>query len=154
SRGAFRSYLKQAIRNFLVDEHRRQTRTPHAEVRPDGEDDGWDGLLVDPAPGPDEALLRAWARNLVGMAVERLEERCIANGQQQHFHLFARRSLSDPDDPPSWHEVGAAFGLDEKIARSRAETAARHFRALLRELVASDVGACHGIDEELQQVIA
>ena len=88
------------------------------------------------------------------MAVSRLEASCAASGQAQHFQLFARRYLQDPDQPPSWREVGQAFGLDEKIARSRAETAARRFRALLRDLVTSDIGSEADVDEELHAVIA
>jgi RNA polymerase sigma factor (sigma-70 family) len=154
-KGTFRPYLKQAIRNFLVDERRRQARSPNPDVRPDALADGWNTIgAADASPGPDEELLRAWARSLVAMAVSRLEASCEANGQAQHFQLFARRYLQDPDRPPSWREVGQTFGLDEKIARSRAETAARRFRALLRDLVMSDIGSEADVDEELQAVIA
>ena len=153
-RGSFRPYLKQAIRNFLVDEHRRQARSVNPDIRPDAFDEGWNSVLTESSPGPDAELLRAWARSLVAMAVSRLEMICEENGQEQHFRLFVHRYLADPDHPPSWREVGEAFGLDEKIARSRAETAARHFRALLRDLVASDMGSEKGIDEELQSVLA
>ncbi len=153
-KGSFRPYLKQAIRNFLVDEHRRQARSVTTNVRPDAIDDGWNSIVADSSPGPDAELLRAWARSLVGIAVARLETMCEENDQEQHFQLFARRYLADPDDPPSWREVGDAFGLDEKIARSRAETAVRHFRTLLRHLVATDVGSEDDIDTELQAVIA
>jgi hypothetical protein len=58
----------------------------------------------------------------------------------------------DPDHPPTWREVGGVH-LDEKTARSRAETAARRF-TLLRNLIASDVGSEEDIDRELQSVIA
>jgi RNA polymerase sigma factor (sigma-70 family) len=153
-KGSFRPYLKQAIRNFLVDEHRREARSVHPDIRPDGVDDGWSTIVTDSSPAPDAELLRAWARSLVGMAVARLETICRENDQEQHFQLFAQRYLADPDHPPSWRDVGAAFGLDEKIARSRAETAVRHFRVLLRNLVASDMGSEKGIDEELHAVIA
>jgi RNA polymerase sigma factor (sigma-70 family) len=153
-KGTFRSYLKQAIRNFLIDEHRRQARLINPDIRPDALDEGWSSIVTDSSPGPDAELLRAWAQSLVAMAVSRLETICEQNHQQQHFELFVRRYISDPDHPPSWREVGEAFGLDEKIARSRAETAVRHFRALLRDLVASDMGTEKGLDEELQSVIA
>jgi RNA polymerase sigma factor (sigma-70 family) len=153
-KGAFRPYLKQAIRNFLIDEHRRQARSVNPDVRPDTLDEGWNAIATESTPGPDAELLRAWARSLVGIAVGRLETICAENGQEQHFQLFVHRYLSDPDNPPSWRDVGAAFSLDEKIARSRADTAVRHFRVLLRNLVASDMGSEKGIDEELQAVIA
>jgi RNA polymerase sigma factor (sigma-70 family) len=153
-KGRFRPYLKQAIRHFLIDEHRRRRRTVQADVRPDARDGGWNDLLADSAPGPDAELLRAWARSLVAMAVRQLETLCEDHHQRQHFQMFVKRYLSDPDDPPSWREVGEAFGLEEKIARSRTETAARHFRQLLRQLIASDLGSEEGVDEELQAVLA
>jgi RNA polymerase sigma factor (sigma-70 family) len=153
-KGHFRPYLKQTIRNFLIDEYRRQARTPNADVRPDGEDGGWNAIAADAAPGPDTELMRAWAKSLVAMAVERLEEFCETHDQRQHFQLFVQRYLSDPDNPPSWREVGDAHGLTEKIARSRAETAARRFRELLRRLFATDIGSEAEIDAELQSVIA
>ena len=153
-KGRFRSYLKQAIRNFLVDEHRRGGRSVNPEVRPDDLQEGWDSIAIEPSAGPDAALLRAWARSLVAMAVTRLEALCEAKGQHQHFELFVHRYVQDPDHPPPWREVGKKFELDEKTARSRAETAARHFRALLRNLIASDVGSEEDIDSELQSVIA
>jgi len=40
------------------------------------------------------------------------------------------------------------------IARSRAETAVRHFRALLKHLIASDMGSEEGVEQELHAVIA
>jgi RNA polymerase sigma factor (sigma-70 family) len=152
--GNFRPYLKQAIRNFLVDEYRREARAVNPDIRPDALADGWDGVVTDASPGPDQALLREWARSLVAMAIERLEKACQSNDQTQHFQLFVHRYMTDPEHPPSWRKVGEAFGLDEKIARSRAETASRRFRALLRDLIASDIGSEKGIDAELQAVIA
>jgi DNA-directed RNA polymerase specialized sigma24 family protein len=153
AKGAFRPYLKQAIRNFLVDERRRAARSINPEIRPDGIEDGWNTIAGDSSPGPDDDLLRAWARSLVTMAVARLEALCEANDQRQHYQLFVRRYLADPDHPPTWGAVGEPFGLGEKVARSRAETAVRHFRELLRDLVASDVGSTGSVDHELQTVI-
>jgi DNA-directed RNA polymerase specialized sigma24 family protein len=153
-KGRFRPYLKQVIRNFLVDERRRGARAVNPDVRPDGSPEGWDSLITDSSPGPDEELLRAWARSLVALAVERLEILCKEKGQTQHYQLFVHRYLLDADHPPTWREVGRVFELDETIARSRAETAVRHFRELLRNLIASDLGADEDIDNELQAVIA
>jgi len=153
-KGKFRPYLKQSIRNFLVDEHRRHARSVQPEVRPDALAGGWNAIVPEGSPGPDEELLREWARSLVAIAVGRLEAFCAEHEQAQHFELFARRYLRDPDHPPSWREIGRTFGLDEKIARSRAETAARRFRSILRDLVTSDIGSDADVDEELQAVIA
>src|SRR5262249_1446325 len=43
-KGSFRPYLKQSIRNFLIDEHRRQTRSVNPDVRPDTLDEGWNAI--------------------------------------------------------------------------------------------------------------
>jgi RNA polymerase sigma factor (sigma-70 family) len=153
-KGSFRPYLKQAIRNFLIDERRRAARTVTPHVRPDAVAGGWNDLIDQSSCAPDEALLRAWAQSLVAMAMARLETHCLANGQGQHFQIFAHRYLTDRQPPPAWREVGEAFGLDEKTARGRAETAARHFRALMRQLIASDLGSGQSIDDELHAMIA
>jgi RNA polymerase sigma factor (sigma-70 family) len=150
-RGRFRAYLKQAIRNFLIDEFRRDARVPAPQV---AVDPLTPPELLDTTARADAAMLREWARSLVAMAVTRVESICAAGGQLEHFELFKRRYLADADQVPSWRDVGEAFGLDEKTARSRAETAARHFRAVLRELVASDAGSERDVDSELRSVIA
>jgi RNA polymerase sigma factor (sigma-70 family) len=153
-KGSFRPYLKQAIRNFLVDERRRAARAVLPQVRPDTLAGGWNDVIDQSSCAPDEALLRAWAQRLVAMAMARLETRCLANGQAQHFQIFAHRYLTERQPPPTWREVGEAFGLDEKTARGRAATAARHFRGLLRQLIASDLGSEQTVDDELHAMMA
>jgi len=152
-KGRFRHYLKQAIRNFLIGEHRQQSRLA-SEVCLDDVADAWNVVAVDASPSPDDEMMRAWAQSLVAMALSRLERVCDEKDQREHFEMFVRRYVDDPDSPPSWSEVGARFGLDEKTARNRTETAARQFRSLLRQLIASDLGAGEDVDGELQSVLA
>ena len=153
-KGRFRPYLKQAIRNFLIDEHRHQSRAIAKEVPLDVVIGGPNAVAIDGAPSPDEEMLRAWARALVAMALARLERACEEKDLREHYEMFVHRYIADPDHPPSWRQVGEPFGLDEKIARSRTETAARQFRSLLRQLIASDVGAGEDVDQELQAVLS
>jgi RNA polymerase sigma factor (sigma-70 family) len=152
-RGSFRPYLKQAIRNFLIDEHRRRARFLESEIPVEAIAGDWNALAEQSA-APDREMLRAWARSVVAIAVARVERICRENGQDQHFQLFKRRYWSDSDHPPAWRDVGEMFGLDEKIARSRADTAVRHFRIVVRDLIASDIGSGRSIDDELRAVIA
>lgn len=153
-KGRFRQYLKQAIRNFLIGEHRQQLRAMAHEVQLDGVIDGGNAAAVDGSPSPDAEMMRAWGQSLVAMALSQLERVCDAKHQRDHFEMFVRRYVDDPDDPPSWREVGAPLGLDEKTARNRTDTVARQFRSLLRQLIASDIGAGEDIDHELQAVLA
>ena len=155
--GSFRPYLKQAIRNFLIDEHRRLARTkeesPESSVHPDGFKRGWEGLADVASSGPDTDLLRAWGQSIVKMAIEKVHAICNEKGQQLHFQLFARRFLSGSDELPGWKDVGAAFNLDEKTARSRAEPVVRCFRAVLWDLIATDMGSEKAFEHELRSLI-
>jgi DNA-directed RNA polymerase specialized sigma24 family protein len=156
-KGSFRPYLKQAIRNFLIDEHRRRARmkeeSPQSGVHPDGFKHGWETLADVASSGPDADLLRAWGQSIVRIAIERVEAICIEKGQQVHFEVFARRFLGGSDDLPGWKEVGAAFNLDEKTARSRAEPVVRCFRAVLWDLIATDIGSEKTFEHELRNLI-
>jgi RNA polymerase sigma factor (sigma-70 family) len=153
-KGRFRQYLKQAIRNFLIGEHRQHARALAHEVPLERVIDGGTAVAVDASPSPDAAMMRAWAQSLVAMALSHLERACDEKQQRDHFGMFVRRYVDDPDHPPSWREVGAPFGLDEKTARNRTDTVARQFRSLVRQLIATDLGAGDDIDRELQAVLA
>ncbi len=55
-----------------------------------------------------------------------------------HLQLFEARYLC-ADDGPSWSDLGVLFGLDQKTARERADTVARHFRIVLRKMLSQQV---------------
>jgi RNA polymerase sigma factor (sigma-70 family) len=157
TKGRFRAFLKQAIRNFLVDEfRRRRSIADHASgktVSPDGLDGGWDLVATDPTPDPDRELLKAWGQNLIAMALTRVKTLCKAKGQDEHFELFTRRFLSGSDEFTSWREVGEPFGLDEKTTRSRALIAMERFRNTLRDLIATDMGSTSDVNQEIRELI-
>ena len=155
-RGRFRTYLKQAIRHFLVDElrkrGRKKARGAEPDLRPDALPGGWDRLLDGASPAPDLAFQRAWTKSLVNIALVRVNRICEEKGQNSHFRLFIGRFLSTPEK--GWQELGAAFGLDEKTARSRAGTVVRHFRRILRELLAAELESEADVDDEIRALIA
>ncbi len=158
AKGRFRPYLKQAIRNFVIDEHRRRTRRNEegsdSALHLDAVKRGWDAISDERLQSSDSALLQAWAQSLVRIALARVKAMSDEKGQQVHFQLFARRFLGDSDSLPGWNEVGEPFNLDEKAARSRAEVVVRRFRAVLWDLIATDIGAARNFDDELRNLIA
>jgi RNA polymerase sigma factor (sigma-70 family) len=157
AKGRFRPYLKQALRNFITDSQRRQQREERLfaerehSVDSDRAVDDLD-LAEDPSPGPDAAFHNAWVRALLNEAMDQVRATCEARGQQEHFKLFLGRYLTELDEPPSWRDLGTAFNLDEKTARSRADTVARHFRLVLRGILAEEVGV-ENIDEEIASLL-
>ena len=157
ARGPFRPYLKQALRNYVTDVWRRETRqrrhAPGPPMDPDPEGN-WEPQIADARPEPDVAFHAAWVRALLDEAIDRVRSICAVRGQTEHFALFVGRYLSKTGDPPSWKALGATYGLEEKTARSRAETAAQHFRRELRELLRRDVETEQDVDQEIATLLA
>jgi DNA-directed RNA polymerase specialized sigma24 family protein len=156
TKGSFRPYLKQALRNYVIDCHRKELRQakrmPQA-VRPDQDSRGWEGLSDAFSPPAESAYHTEWVRALLEGALERVRRVCEAKGQMDHFELFIRRYLSASGEPPAWRDLGMPFDLDEKAARSRTETVARHFRLVLREMLVIDIGSENGADEEIATLL-
>jgi hypothetical protein len=157
-KGSFRLFLKQTIRNFLVDEHRYQIRkkrqNAQSDLHPDGLPGGWGSLVHKSLPSHDQAFLRGWAQDLVKVGIERVWRACKDKGQQEHFRVFAGRFLSSSDETPSWRQLGERFGLDEKTARSRADTVARRLKKVIRELIETEVGSADRTDNEIFDLIS
>jgi DNA-directed RNA polymerase specialized sigma24 family protein len=152
-KGHFRPFLKQAIRNFLVDEHRRRSRLREESAERGDSEPAWNDVELAADATADADMLKTWGRNLVAMAVQRVRETCRSKNQSAHFALFEKRFLSDSDAFTSWREVGELFGLDEKTARSRALVVMERFRLTLRELIANDVGAAADVNQEIRDLI-
>jgi RNA polymerase sigma factor (sigma-70 family) len=157
-RGSFRPYLKQAVRNYVITEMRsrgRKKRRADEELRPDDwSGDGWERLNLQAQASADVAFHEAWVRSLLQEALEKVKALCEQKGQSDHLDLFAGRYLCEAPEPPSWRDLGAAFGLDEKTARSRADTVARQFRAVLREMLREDLPSEKDIDREIATLLA
>jgi len=158
NKGSFRPYLKQTLRHYITDMRRRQERRRYqalAEaIRPDAWTDGWDRIGPGAQESPDAAFHVAWVRSLVEEALTSVREICKAKGQTDHFALFLGRYLNELPHPPSWRELGMAYKVDEKAARNRAETVARHFRLVLRELLVAEIGSESSADAEIASLLA
>jgi RNA polymerase sigma factor (sigma-70 family) len=152
SLGPFRHYLKRALANYWKSELRyrgRQKRQAEEELSPDAwTGDGWERLALAAAETPESAFNEAWVRRLLDESLTRVREICERKNQVDHYRLFMGMYLSDSIEP-SWRELGALYGLDEKTARSRSDTVVRHFRKMVREILREETGSDALVDEEL-----
>ena len=158
SRGRFRHYLKRALSNhwksWIRSQHQHK-RDRGLEVHPDGwTGSGWDQLDLHAQGTPEAAFHAGWVRSLLDDALKRVRIICKQKKQTEHYELFLGRYLCDATEPPSWRELGAKFGLDEKAARSKTETVARHFRLVLRDILREEGGSEESVDEELSALLA
>jgi DNA-directed RNA polymerase specialized sigma24 family protein len=149
-RPAFRPYLKQALRNYLIDEvrsgKRRAADVPLGDAFADG----------DAAPFEPEELLeaerafhRAWVVEFVGEVLERVAVSSKAGGQETHLALFRDWYFGGADADaarPSWRELGARYALSEKAAHERSRTIERRFLSLLPRVLAGRMRARRGTD--------
>lgn len=90
-RGRFRTFVKSALRNFLIDQQRRQRAHRRAPVHA--------ALLhgvslddLEPREGedPGSAFDRQWAATMLSHALSRVQADCEANGQHRHWWAFER----------------------------------------------------------------
>jgi DNA-directed RNA polymerase specialized sigma24 family protein len=157
SKGSFRPYLKEALRNYVRSrergDHARRRQPDAGLVHPDQKTEGWSLIEAPPAPTPEAAFHSAWVRSLLDDALREVREQCDQEGLGQHYAVFAGRYLSD-DPPPKWSDLAAPFGWDEKQARNRADIVAARFRKVLTELVSAEVGSEQMAREELEALMA
>jgi DNA-directed RNA polymerase specialized sigma24 family protein len=155
TKGSFRPFVKQALRNFVTDHLRKGPPGGKHVVHPDGATQGWDAVTpVTQPPSAETEYHNAWVRALLEVTLQRVREACVARGQEQHFQLFLARYLNDSGEVPSWRDLGRPHDLDEKAARNRTETVARHFRLVLRQLLVQETGSVEAADAEVSALLA
>lgn len=147
-RGSFRAFLKTALRNFVIDLGRA------AKVRAAVE-------LVDAAelerraggesPEAEAAFDRAWAKEVLGEAVARLEREEKAAGREQAWTIFEAYCLHD-DEAVTYPELARRLGLSEDDVRNRLRTSRQRLRVLLRQTVREYLGPHDDLEAELRFV--
>jgi RNA polymerase sigma factor (sigma-70 family) len=165
-KGAFRDYLRESVRNLARDYYRRN-RAQALQTHPDRAGaGGWDAMELPGLPAAEAAFHRQWVTATLTEALTRVRALCLKRRQEVHLHLFEARYLSEADRAPSWEELGARYGLDQKTARDRADTVARHFRLVLRRMLRNDITVPSGrgrrhteiteaaIDEEIEALLS
>jgi RNA polymerase sigma-70 factor (ECF subfamily) len=156
ARGRFRAFLKTALRNFAIDRARRG-RTERrgggrVPVPLSGGDDEVGQEPPAPGPGPDELLDQAWRAELVGRALERLEQEMREAGREPGFRVFRDNYLAAGPDLDH-AALAAAHGLTPHEVSRHLVHARRRFRAVVRQLVTETVTGHGELDEELRWLL-
>lgn len=160
-KGPFRKYLQQALRNLVTDYHRHSRK--HAHVTHLDETHPGSGEIPELAelPSAEAAFHHEWVKMTLAEALTRVRSYCVERNQAAHFELFAGRYLCDGNQAPSWSELGARYGMDQRTARERADTVVRQFRKVLRNMLRSEIIMKEGtavtegaIDEEIKMLLS
>jgi len=153
-RGRFRSFLSQAVKNFLADEWDKSQTLKRGGGRPllslDLEAaEGRYHEQTDPV-SPDVEFDRRWAGQILAEAKLRFENESEAAGRGEIFRVLER--VGDPDAPSLAEEAGR-LGLTLNTLKSHLHRARLRHARIIRELVAETVSTPADVEEELQQLL-
>jgi len=154
-RGRFRTFLKAAVRNFLIDEHRRATTQRRRAERPLVSVDVIKARGAEPASEsvPDRAFDREWAATVLQQAVEKVQSDCGVPELAMYWAAFNAAVLAPAlqgTEPPSVAQVAQLIGCgDAARASSMIQTIRRRLRRAIRSLVEDSLDRREELDEEM-----
>jgi RNA polymerase sigma-70 factor (ECF subfamily) len=160
--GRFRSYLKQALKNFLIDADRAaEVRRPiEPVVALDGEVDVPSGVT------PDEVFDRQWLSCLLDESIARLEVELRADGKEVYWNAF-HSYLLDPAtakgatvatrsgelELPTYASVASRWSLSESDVRNYLTQCRTRLREILKAAVRVTVEDPRDVEEELRSLL-
>ena len=154
TRGRFRAFLSQAVKNFLAD----QWDLASAQKRGGGRAvlsldevsaEGRYQEALDEA-SPDVLFDRQWAADLLAAAQQRLEKELEATGKGAVLGVFER--MANPDGPGMAAEA-ERIGIPVNTLKSHLRRARLRHGEIVRELVAETVESPDQVEEELRHLL-
>jgi RNA polymerase sigma-70 factor (ECF subfamily) len=117
-RGGLRPYLKVLLRRFVKDKDvalHRLKRGGAVQVLPlTGGTAALEDLIPDSrAEEPEAAFERVWRTELVEQAVERLRQRCRAEGRSLAFSVLEGYDLAPGAEPCTYRSLAGRLGISE-----------------------------------------
>jgi len=160
--GRFRSYLKQALRNFLIDADRAaEVRKPvEPVVAIDGDFD------VPTGDDPDQVFDRQWLSCLLDASLRKLEVELRREGKESYYNVF-RTYLLEPHAAagdsvatrsgeftlPTYASVGKRWGLSESDVRNYLSACRARLREILKTAIRDTVEHDRDVDDEFRSLL-
>ena len=156
-KGRFRTFLKDCIRNFLIDHHRKE----NAAKRKPGERMEWldeteDGVPVhQPASdeiSPDQEMDCAWARQILAEALAQLEREC-SGARRGSLFVALKPTLDGNPGSEAYASIAARLGMKEGAVKVAAHRLRQRLGELIQEEVKQTVGSHEDWQEELRYLV-
>jgi RNA polymerase sigma-70 factor (ECF subfamily) len=159
--GRFRSYLRQALRNFLIDAERAaEVRRPVEPVV------GVEDVEVPSGGSPDVVFDRQWLSCLLDVSLARLETELKKEGKESYFNVF-RTYLLDPGSArevsvatqsgelalPTYATVARRWGLNESDVRNYLTFCRGRLREILKDGIRETVEDARDVEDELRSLL-
>lgn len=133
ARARLRTWLRVCI-DGMVANHSRSIRRQQRVGAPAFDFESMRGELESrqASASPEAEFDKEWARAVFAMALERLRDRCVRSGKQQHYELLEAYDLGDR---PSYAALAGRFGIGVTDVTNRLSWARRELRAALFEVL-------------------
>jgi RNA polymerase sigma-70 factor (ECF subfamily) len=160
SKGRFRSFLLFALKQYLMNETRRETaqiRIPkHKLVSLDVVD-----LPVLPqtviASNPEDSYHYAWVSSLLDQVLSEVKATCLEQVMEMHWLLFNDRIVQPmlySAAIPTLPKLCEKYGIEsEKKVSNMIITVKRRFQTTLRRHLRNTVASDQEMDDELQEIM-
>jgi RNA polymerase sigma-70 factor (ECF subfamily) len=102
---------------------------------------------------PELEFERAWARELLRQAVERLEAAYRTAGNSAVFHAL-RDHLTDGSGETGYDRIASGLGISEPAARFAAFKLRQRYRQTLRDLIRDTVANLDEVESEVTHLRA
>jgi RNA polymerase sigma-70 factor (ECF subfamily) len=159
SKGRFRSFLLNALNNYLIDEKRKETaqkRIPQSKLVP---------LDLSNPPvlpenvqqlGPEQCFDYAWKTALLERALAELKQWYFGREMETHWYIFRDRLLRpnlEGGETPAFSQLSERYGIeDETKASNMLGTVKRQFQKILAKHVRQTVISGDVAKDELQEM--
>lgn len=161
AKGSFRSLLLHALRQYVIDQHRKETTRRQI---PQGKLISLDLAGCAKLPeiagplDPEETFNYAWKADLLERVLGEVKESYVNRGMETHWHVFRSRVLQptlEDQRAPSLKELCAQQGIeDEARAAHMLDTVKRRFHKTLGKHVRQMVVGDNDVQEELREITA
>ncbi|MBI2899375.1 MAG: sigma-70 family RNA polymerase sigma factor [Planctomycetes bacterium] len=151
AKGRFRSFLKAALRNFMMNEKRdaaRLKRGGGAKIVP------LDGVEhFQAAPGdPDQVFDAEWLRSVLARAVDELRSDLTKAGKEKVFRVFELYDLAQGAEP-TYGSVAKETGIAESDVRNHLHAARGFLRRILIRQISEYAVDERDVEEEIRWIL-
>ena len=160
AKGSFRSLLLHALRQYLLDERRKedaQKRIPRDRLVPLDIADPPAIVEVVQALDPEESFNYAWKADLMDRALAEVRENYVREGMETHWCVFRDRVLEpalQEQPAPSLRQICEHYGIEnEATASHMLLTVKRRFQTVLKDHVRQTVLTGEGVEEEWREIL-
>jgi len=157
-RGKFRSFLLVAVKRFLINTHKHDTRLKRGGgqnlISLDAEE-AENRFQADLASGqsPDQIFERRWAQAILDRAAQQLRQEYIAGGKQELFEALSG-FLAEESRFGDYAEVAKRLGMTSTTVAVTVHRLRHRYRQLVRDTVLPTVADPAEVDEEVKHLIA